>query len=228
MRSYCASDAHFLALTGSSAPTSKKKRDAARAHAAFSARTHALWLDFGSPGLPPGRPGHRFSLIFVPFFEVFRSDGAFARKTSDINETLAGVVQNALRSFRATSRKRQKTLRGRSRRRSATRTGSASASEHPRTVSGALPERSWAFLEHPGSSRERSWGTPNASLAVLGASRPLFEALLNRSGDAPIPQDRFWTDFGSILVRFWVDFGCSGRSLARWMARFSCPRKPQR
>ena len=96
------------------------------------------------------------------------------------------------------------------------------------SVLGAHLECSWAVLEHRGSSRERSWGVPNAPLAVLGASRLLFEALLNRSGDAPIPQDRFWTDFGSILVRFWVDFGCSGRSLARWMARFSCSRKPQR
>ena len=96
------------------------------------------------------------------------------------------------------------------------------------SVPGALLECSWAVLEYPESSRERSWGLPNASLAVLGASRGLFEALLNRSGDAPIPQDRFWTDFGSMFVRFWVNFGCSGRSLARWMARFSCPRKPQR
>ena len=111
---------------------------------------------------------------------------------------------------------------------SATRTHLTSVLGHLGGVPGALLECSWAVLEHPGSSREHRWGVPNASLAVLGASRLLLEALLNRSGDAPIPQDRFWTDFGSILVRFWVDFGCSGRSLARWMARFSCPRKPQR
>ncbi|MEC7214866.1 MAG: hypothetical protein VXW26_10685 [SAR324 cluster bacterium] len=99
---------------------------------------------------------------------------------------------------------------------------------HLGDIPGALLEHSWAVLEHPGSSRQRRWGVPNASLAVLGAYRLLFEGLLKRSEDAPVPQHRFGTDFGSILVRFWVDLGCSGRSLARWMARFSCPRKPQR
>ena len=96
------------------------------------------------------------------------------------------------------------------------------------SVQGALLECSWVLLARPGAPRERSWGVLSASLAVLGASRLLPEALLNRSRGALIPQDRFLIDVCSILARFWLDFGCLGHSWAHWLARFSCQREPQR
>ena len=180
---------------------------------AFERSPERFCCNFGSLGPLPGRPGHRFSSIFVPLFVVFRSDGAFARKTSDINKTLAGVVQNALRSFRATSRKRQKSLRRRSRRRSATRTGSTSAPGRPGTASGPFLERSravleWpgAVLERPGASQERSWAVPGASWTAPGASCPRPGASPNRPGAPQRLQDRFWSDFCSIFRHFRVDF----------------------
>ena len=123
------------------------------------------------------------------------------------------MVQNAHRSFRATSRKRQKSIRGRSRRRSATRTGSTSAPGRPGTASGPVSERSravltrpGAVLERPGASQERSWAVPGASWTVPGATWPRPGASPNRPEAPRRLQDRFWIDFCSIFRRFWVDF----------------------
>jgi len=148
----------------------------------------------------------------VLFFEVLRCVAALERKTCDINKTLAGVVQNAHRSFRATGRKRYKSIRGRFRERSAAPTSRE-------RVSGPLPERFRALSARPGTSQERSWrprGTPRALLGrpgrafghpggVLVASRGVPES----TGGAPeAPRSifqRFWLDFSSLLARFSFD-----------------------
>ena len=154
----------------------------------------------------PGRPGLRFSSPKRLFFRSFCVPRTFdaqnvqhrknivktsTKRTSELlciePKSIKNVLRGSRKAFTNTNALNE-------------RLGSLQANLG--SVLVADLECSWAVLEHPGSSRERSWGVLNASLAVLGASRLLLEALLNRSGDAPIPQDRFWTDFGSILVRF--------------------------
>ena len=73
-RHNCASDAHFLAPTGSFAPTFKKSLDFARSQRVFRsnlARPTSFFRPNWPSGRAPGRPGPRFSRPTDQFFEAF-------------------------------------------------------------------------------------------------------------------------------------------------------------
>ena len=77
------------------------------------------------------------------------------------------------------------------------------------SVPGALLECSWAVLEHPGPSQERSWGVPNASLARSGCvpavSRGAPESIQGRPDPPRSILNRFWINSGSILAAGGLD-----------------------
>ena len=154
--------------------------------------------------------GGDFSMIFY----IFCKNRDLIKPTSDINKTLAGVVRNAHRSFRAAGRNRSKI----DPRVLPSVFGDMNGS-HQRLGSsfGAF----WSVLAVLGPSRERSrrcWGRPESA---LGASRAhFFESLKRRGGvqgrprsglDCPKPpKSDFWLnllDFLRILHGSGVDVG---------------------
>jgi len=143
-----------------------------------------------------------FEAETLVFSRAFATTRRSKRTTSDINKTLAGVVRNAHRSFRATSRKRSKidpqvlpTAFGDA-------NGSHECLENP-------PGAFWSVLGAPGASQGRSWRPRGRPKNAPGASRTRFFASLGRSNsiserprsdsDRPKPPK---IDFVSIFARF--------------------------
>ena len=187
------------------------------------ARTTSIFLALTASRAPRTSIFELETEVFSSFFSATRRS---KRTPSDINKTLAGVVQNAHRSFRAPSRKREKSIRGRSRRRLATRTGSAST-----------PGMSWDRLRAILGASPGALGAPRGALGVL---RGIPKAALGRPGrilDRPggvlaaprsVPEsprvapdaprsilERFLVDFRSLQGRFSFDFRVFRRALSR-------------
>ena len=158
--------------------------------------------DFGSLGLPPGRPGPRFSkpkrMVFQ-WFSVRRSVQREHRPTSikyckNQYETHFGHIAQHTKN-------KQKTIVGRPEHRSARQTALAgvlgrlgNAPERPRSVHGAPRERLGASRERPGASREHPRSVPGAS-----PERPRSDPRhLRASRQLPgASRDRFGVRFGS-------------------------------
>ena len=107
------SGARFLARSGSSALTYKFSE----APEALRMRFFAGLCRFGartcSPEGPQDAPGLDLGVRNGCFFEVFACGKRSRRKTSDIDKTLAGAMQNALRSCRASTENVEKSIRKR-------------------------------------------------------------------------------------------------------------------
>ena len=157
----------------------------------FAARFAARTCLSGPLRDAPGLDFRARNACFFRSFCVLRTfDAQNVQHRKEIVKT-SSTVRNALRSCCASNPNRLKIVLHGSRKAfsnaNALNERLGSLQTHLGSVPRALLECSWAVLGYPGSSRERSRGTPNASLAVPGASRPLFEVLPNRSGDVTMP-----------------------------------------
>ena len=110
---------------------------------------------------------------------------------------------------------------------SATRTHLTSVLGHLGGVPGALLECSWAVLEHPGPSQERSWDVPGVSRTALGR---LPRSPRSGPERPKAPDDgfydfsSFWNRFSLIRARFSNDLGACDISteVVRRVLRRSC------
>ena len=149
-------DSFALTLKFSEAPEALRTRFFARL-GRFGARTC-------SPAGPQDAPGLDLGVRNGCFFEVFACGKRSRRKTSDIDKTLAGAMQNALRSCRASTENVEKSIRKRFQLRWAMRTA----------LTGTLGV------------------VPKALGASLGRPGDVFGRLLAALGAPVAPQDRLW------------------------------------
>ena len=156
--------AHFLARSGSFARAHEFLEAPEALRTRFFARLGRFGARTCSPEGLQDAPGLDFGGRNGCFFEVFACCKRSTRKTSDIDKTLAGAIQNALRSCRAVVENVQTSIRKRFRLRWAM----------PRALTGVLgvvPNALGAFPKRPE--------------AAIGR----FLAALDASG---VPQDRLW------------------------------------
>ena len=147
------------------------------------------------------------------FFEVFACGKRSRRKTSDIDKTLAGAMQNALRSCRALTENVEKSIRKRFQLRWAMRTAlTGTLGVVPKALGASLGRpgdvfgRLLAALGAPVAPQDRLWGGIWVSKSHLERVRTRPSNDFGRPKRPKIDFSSIWDGFSSIFERFFVDF----------------------
>ena len=144
------------------------------------------------------------------------------RETSNIDKTLAGAIQNALRSRRVSTENVEKSIRKRFQLRWAMRAALTGVSGMaPRALGASLGcpgdafGRLLAALGAPRAPQDRLWGGIWAS-----KSRP--ERVRTRPRNGLGRPNRPKIDFSTICCRFWSNFRRFSNDCSPIFARFAC------